>query len=745
MRMRWFFVFFFFSGFCSLLYEVIWVRLGMAHFGITTPVVSTFLSLFMAGLGLGSWAAGRWMRNLENRSARYPLRLYALAELLIGLSAWAVPIEMGWARSYLEQYGSDLSASSLHYYWITGLWISMILLPWTTCMGATFPLAMAAIRKLCAAAQRSFSFLYLANVSGAVAGALLPAFVLIEIFGFRGTMRLAAVCNLLIAAAVFLLSLRAQDAANTERASVETQASRGLVSSSTKLILSLLFLTGLVSLAMEVIWIRQFMPYLGTEVYVFAWILACYLLGTLAGSRIYRKWLQRHAPGEQTAAWLLLGLAGLLPLLMSDPRFSEQHLYLPGFLRVALGIMPITGLMGFVTPMLVDQYSEGNPDCAGKAYAVNVAGCILGPLLSAFVLLPYLGERWSLILLCLPLFSLLYVFRPQTRESQVRFGRRFYAETAIVSLALIIFTKDYFSKYAHYEMRRDYAATVVATGEGMDKDLFVNGVGITTLTPVTKLMAHLPLAFHARTPKDALVVCFGMGTTHRSMLSWGIPVTTIELLPSVPQLFTYYHPDGKRVLQSANSHLVIDDGRLFLEKTRQQFDVITIDPPPPTTAAGVSLLYSREFYEIVKRRLRSGGILQQWTIGGDLVNLIAISGALKESFPYVRCLISIEGKGFHFIASMNPLPNLTPAELAARMPPGAVADLLEWGPASSAEQQFALALSREVPLDVLLRARSIDIEPLGDDRPVNEYYLLRTKLPDRWSNALYAMIARWQR
>jgi len=112
MRIPWFFIFFFFSGFCSLLYEVIWVRLGMAHFGVTTPVISIFLSLFMGGLGLGSWLSGRWMRNIENHRGNYPLRLYALTELLIGLSAWAVPVEMGWAKNYLENYGSDLAISS---------------------------------------------------------------------------------------------------------------------------------------------------------------------------------------------------------------------------------------------------------------------------------------------------------------------------------------------------------------------------------------------------------------------------------------------------------------------------------------------------------------------------------------------------------------------------------------------------------------------------------------------------------
>ncbi|HZR27691.1 MAG TPA: fused MFS/spermidine synthase, partial [Terriglobales bacterium] len=682
MRMRWFFVFFFFSGFCSLLYELIWVRLGMAHFGVTTPVVSIFLSLFMAGLGLGSWTTGRWLRNLESHSGKYPLRLYALSELLIGVSAWAVPVEMGWARNYLENYGSDLSASSLHYYWIAGLWLTLILLPWTTCMGATFPLAMAAIRKLSPASQRSFSFLYLANVLGAVVGALLPAFVLIEIFGFRGTMKLAAVCNLLIGVAAFLLSLRTKDL--EEKSDAEAGLSKPVVAASGKLILSLLFLTGVVSLAMEVVWIRQFTWYVGTEVYAFAWIMGCYLMGTFIGSRIYRRWLRRHLPGEENVAWLLLGLAGLFPLLMADPRFSSPHfhMYMPGFLRVALGIMPITGLMGFITPMLVDQYSEGKPDRAGKAYAANIAGCIVGPLISCFLLLPFLGERWSLISLCLPLFFLFYVFRPKTSAFRARYGARFYLEAAVVAIVLIAFTKDFYSEVNKYELRRDYTATVVAMGQGMQKRLFVNGVGITELTPVTKVMAHLPLALHAQPPKDALVICFGMGTTHRSMLSWGIQSTAVELVPNVPQLFTYFHPDGERLLQSTNSHLIIDDGRLFLEKTRQQFDVITIDPPPPTSAAGVSLLYSKEFYEAAKRRLKPGGILQQWTTASNAqwsaatdprVNLVAITKALKESFPYVRCLGSVEGWGFHFIASMSPIRNLTPAELASRMPPAAVA------------------------------------------------------------------------
>jgi spermidine synthase len=89
--MAWFFVFFFVSGFCSLVYQVVWLRLAMAAFGVTTPFVSIVLSVFMAGLALGSWGVGRVGPRLEQAEPRWPLRLYALAEAGIGLSALTVP------------------------------------------------------------------------------------------------------------------------------------------------------------------------------------------------------------------------------------------------------------------------------------------------------------------------------------------------------------------------------------------------------------------------------------------------------------------------------------------------------------------------------------------------------------------------------------------------------------------------------------------------------------------------------
>jgi spermidine synthase len=310
---------------------------------------------------------------------------------------------------------------------------------------------------------------------------------------------------------------------------------------------------------------------------------------------------------------------------------------------------------------------------------------------------------------------------------------------------LIFKTKGYVEQISAQQVRRDSTATVVAAGQGMQKLLYVNGVSMTYLTPITKVMAAMPLAFLDRPPQNALIICFGMGTTHRSALSWGIDSTVVDLVPSVPALFPYYHADAAQVLKSPHSHVVVDDGRRFLERTSEQYDVIVIDPPPPVEAAGSSLLYSREFYYAAKKRLRPDGILQQWYPGGDLPTTAAIARALKESFPYVRAFVSIEGMGIHYLASRKPIPPLSAAELARRMPPAAASDLVEWGPYPTAEQQLAVMLKREVPVDWLISA-DVNAPAMQDDRPVNEYYWLRAtgaRLRWKWLENGPEMVTIW--
>jgi predicted membrane-bound spermidine synthase len=294
--------------------------------------------------------------------------------------------------------------------------------------------------------------------------------------------------------------------------------------------------------------------------------------------------------------------------------------------------------------------------------------------------------------------------------------------------AIAALTRGEESRYPDARVRRDSTATVIVKGQGRSRALLVNGMSMTGITPITKFMSHLPLAFLRHAPQRGLVICFGMGTTFRSMHAWGIETTAVELVPSVPDFFADFHTDASVLLASPRAHVVVDDGRRFLDRTVDKYDVVVIDPPPPIEAAGSSLLYSREFYQSIRPHLVEGGIVQAWIPGGEMKVVAAFMLALRDVFPYVRVFPSIAGWGGHLLASAQPILDRTGAEMETRMPPAARADLVEWGPYATPAEQFDAVLRTEDPPDwpVLKGLGS----PLVDDRPVNEYFLVR-----RWRQA----------
>jgi spermidine synthase len=720
--MAWYFIFFFISGLCSIVYELVWLRLAMAQFGVTTALTSIVLSMFMGGLGLGSWAAGSLVRTYGKRLTVHPLKLYGLTELLIGCSALVVPLQLSYGHRLLEEMAAQAAVSSAAFYLASGAWLAVTLVPWCACMGATIPLVMFAIRSEAGRdSRRSFSFLYVANVVGAIAGAVLAP-LLIELGGFHATLRVGACLNAAIAVSAFALAFASKGVSRGDAVAATTAPSAGFERSRAPLLL--LFLTGLTTMGMELIWIRLFTPYIGPVVYAFAIILVAYLLATFLGSRIYRWWSSRGRR-ESELAWIALVPAGMLVLVTSDVR-----LVLGSSGRVFLGVTPFAAVMGFLTPMLVDRWSAGDPDRAGKAYGINVLGCIVGPLLSGFVLLPFLGESWSTLVLTLPWLAMAIRAAFAAKSGWVTRAAAFGA--AVATVAILFFTQDFATQYPQREVLRDSTATVIATGEGMSKRLIINGVNITSMVPIPKMMAHLSLASLAQPPHNALVICFGMGTTFRSAMAWGIPTTAVDLVPSVPKLFTYYHRDGGKVLALPGARVVIDDGRRYLERSPEEYDAIIIDPPPPVQAAGSSLLYSEDFYAVAKKRLRPGGILQQFLPDGvnpanDNQLKASVARALQNSFAYVRIFQWNGRLGWHFLASSEPIPTRSAAELTDRMPAAAIDDMLEWGPEKTAEKQFDLLLSRETKPEQMI-ALSPQTPALQDDHPINEYYLLRRRI-----------------
>lgn len=533
----------------------------------------------MLGLSVGAAAGGWLISSPAKRAGVSAILFYALAEFLIGIGAFVVPELFRVGESVLLSAGETNSAG---YLFLSALVLAVSILPFCLLMGTTFPFMMAYLRERDNGEATSFSFLYTANVLGAMCGTFLTAIVFIEIFGFHHTLQVAAVGNFLIAlVGVYLafhvgLPASAGEVKNGGPVTVVPYLPSGPLWPRERLVKWILFSTGFGAMALEVVWTRAFTPVLKTQVYSFALIVFAYLGATFAGSLIYRFHLAKNAVLPAAVLVGFLVPAVFFPVLACDPRLVKMdpspHIYPFSVILTLASICALCAVLGYLTPRLIDEYAAGNPAVAGKAYAINVFGCIIGPLFASYLLLPRMSERAAMAVLSLPFF-VFYLFA----WKQLSVLQRTVSAAAAGALAIytMFFSQDFENQLSRsaqrIEVRRDYAASVVSV---LDTNgllmLYVNNIGMTTLTPVTKFMVDLPLAFHDGAPKSALIICFGMGTTYRSALSWNIKTTGVELVPDVPRAFGFYHSDASNVLKNPQGRIVIDDGRRFLRRTREK-------------------------------------------------------------------------------------------------------------------------------------------------------------------------------
>ena len=713
------FFLFFVSGFAGLLYQIIWMRMAFASFGIILPILSVVVSVFMFGLSVGSWLGGKGLPYLKKATKRSALLFYALAEIVIGLGAFAVPRLFRFGEKLLLPLGG---MDSPEYLLLSALVLGLSIFPWCFAMGLTFPLMMDFVQELRWRDTTSFSFLYFANSLGAMFGTLITALFLIELLGFSGSLMVGALCNFSIA--IICLGIGIKNSFKTDLVqSPENQpvpSDRSQESIPNFLTTLILFATGFCSLAMEVTWVRGFTPVFGTTIYAFASILAVYLFATILGSLWYRKNSKRGQTFTITQLTGACFLFAFFPIFMSD---TAVH---PLILSLLASIFPVCLTLGYLTPKLIDQYSMGNPRHAGRAYAINIFGGIIGPLFASYLLLPEFSAKLTLVLSALT-FGVLFLVCLGFLNTSYFFKWSIGLAGTGCTLVAIFFTGSFEDPALHGEgtlVLRDHTATITAHGHGMRKGLNINGVGITKLTPITKMMAHLPLAIRKEKPKSGLVIALGMGTSLRALASWGIQAKCIELVPSVVQAMPYFFQDAHSVLNQPNVEVIVDDGRRFLKRTREKFDVIIIDPPPPIESASTSLLYSREFNKIVAERLSEGGIFQQWFPYGEEKTLQAVVRSLTDVFPYVRSYKSMEGWGFHLLASLKPFETPQAEEMLSRLPDRAKVDLMEWTPEMDIKSFLNLTLKREIPVEPLLNQQDKSIY-ISDDQPFNEYFLVR--------------------
>lgn len=740
---------FFFSGISGLVYETVWLRMLSRVLGSTVYATSVTLSAYMAGLALGSYLLGR-----AGTGRRDPLRLYAYLEAGIGLSAllmlWAIPASTRanlWLVSLTHGSRGGLTFAQ------SVVMFALLLVP-TLMMGGTLPVLAGASRFFGNSLARRMGLLYGLNTLGAVSGVLLSGLFTLGSLGETGTVCIGVAVNFAVALTVLRLG-------RPEEPSGEDEAPAAIPSPAADVrfrawIPWLYAFSGFVAIAYEVVWTRVFQIQVGTSIYAFSLMLAFYLLGiaagSLAGGRVMDRFRNPMAVFVVCQALIAFyGLAGMFIIPRFTPVGNNGMLTLWNALVMPpLVVTPLTFALGFIFPALSRAYAVDPlriPRDIGRLYAVNTAGCILGSLVTGFLLLGWLGSRGTMLALAGTNLALAWAglaaagalrFRPVAGLAvATALGALLAPRAPDVFLAamdrdLVQFVGATPADRTFYFHRESAQATTTAfqtrTRTGMSKHLWVNGVGMTHLCTETKIMAHLPILFHPD-PRHLLAICFGMGTTLRSASRYpGLFCDAVELDPQVLDCFRFFHEDALAVKANPRVNLVADDGRNYLLARKTRWDIITIDPPPPSWSAGTVNIQSREFFQLCRDHLNPKGIMCLWVPPMPGSEARMIMATFREAFPVTRVFMGPVFNGIYLVGFMDPGGAAMEGLRARAADPalGAIAraDLIEWD-ATFPDPRYLEQLQVLGPKQ--FAAFTAGSEVITDDHPYSEFPVWRAQ------------------
>lgn len=617
------------SGAAALIFQVLWIKQLSIVTGVDIYAVSTGVSAFFIGMAAGSLVIGR----LIDRSRR-PLRLYALFEALVAVLGLAVTVCLSRIAPLfvsLEQV-TPLAA------W--GLLIGLVATP-AFLMGGTLPVVVSSLASAPGGVGVKGGRLYAANTLGAIVGCLAVPFALIPALGVTGTAFAAA--GFAIAAAMLALSLKSFSHASSPQPLSATDPKHGSI-----LALVLYAIAGAVALGYEVVWSQAVVQFISTRSFAFSIVLATYLLGLAGGSFL----LSRRAD-RTIDPWGLFGLlisaAGLLalaeiallgPWLISLQSLAETWVvegtgslfagmcarFLVASLTIVFGP---TLLLGAAFPVVlrlaVDTRHAGRD--TGRVLAFNTLGGILGTLVTGFVLVPALGIVTSLGILA-SIAAAIGIVAAYEGSGRNRFKALVLTAGAAIVVLTVATPKDHLADLLN---RTRGEGTIVSYDEGLGatvavieqgksdrrfKRLYIQGVSNTgdamPSLRYMRLQALLPLIIQNEQPKSALVIGLGTGITAGSLLAYpGLERRVVaELLPAVVEASAHFKGNFNAAKDS-RLEVRLRDGRRELLASDERYDLITLEPPPPS-AAGVVNLYSSDFYRLARERLTANGSVAQW-------------------------------------------------------------------------------------------------------------------------------------
>ena len=659
-----------FTGVAGLVYQVAWQRYLATLLGSHSEATATVLAIFLAGMSLGYAAFGRVSERVVRSGGGARARLlfvYGAVEAGIGFFAWAFPFYFDAVRSLSSGLPPGTTGAGFA---LDVVLAALLIGPPAALMGATVPLLTQALSRDLEDATRLHARVYALNTVGAFGGALLGGFALVPWLGLGRVMFAMGAINLLAGAAFVALSrgeVAGEPLAPAEPVERAERSAGAIPDAPLASYALVAVLVGFAMMAFQTILNRLGALAFGSSQFTFATVVALNVSCIAIGSLAVTRW--KHVPERALATnqWLLFASAFLLYFVLdqlpywahvlriqfgaSDADFHAYHA--SALLAMLLVLGPPIVFSGAVLPLLFHALRERTGELgsvAGRIYAWNTLGSLLGALLGGYALLFVLDLHhvYRIALLALALAAM----GVARSEAGGALATPRLAAIALIVVGALATAPAWSPRLLSIGLFRvpgplehsyagpgeaerigfmgaggdlvfhdDDPTLTAAVLERRESDLSTsrsilnNGKNDSSTHvdyPTAGLGGVLP-ALLVDEPERAFVIGYGTGVTvgelaqARSMQRVVVAEISQAVIEAAP-LFDEWNFAASR---DPKVEIVRSDAYRALLRDDARYDVIVSEPSNPWVT-GVEMLYAREFLQAARARLAPGGVYVQW-------------------------------------------------------------------------------------------------------------------------------------
>ena len=616
---------FFLSGCSSLIYQITFTKFFIPVMGLSLPAMTVVVSSFFSGMAIGSLLVPRLIK--WNRCT--PI-FYALIEIAIGLLSVLVVYAKPLLFSLYRLYSDDIFASTYQVFF-QFLLSFLFLLPSTLMMGLSFPICTELFSRKYKnnIKENKIGIAYFLHLLGASVGCFLCGFYLIENLGLKNTFFFTAGINILTAVLILF---------HFQKSKISLPQKSVISNDRSKKLLFFYFFLGVLVMSVEVVWFRLFVFYIGGAVYSFSIILTVILLGNAIGSylfgevftKVFRRWRWKNyeIASLLTAKLALFILISFYFLTSIDFKllgklFPYSSDLVLSFVFSCFLVVPCTIFLGGIFAFLNRELEEGGlsmGESSGLLFAVNSFGSVVGTILTTFFLLDFLGLQKIVIYMSVGIFLLSFMLSYNSSVSirRIKIVQFLFLVGVILLIPHNVIQSIFSKQLGELVFYKETARDIVAVHKfRQTEDLrlaFNDGRGTCGTIPqeneVARLLAHSSMAMNPRA-KDILVISFGCGNTASAFAVHPIiSLDIVDVSQSVREAAPFFWTN-KNVINDARLKFYVEDGRNFLLRTKKKYDIIQLELPN-LLMDGTVFLYTKEFYQLVRERLKDKGVISQW-------------------------------------------------------------------------------------------------------------------------------------